>query len=80
MNLTVSPGQDSGWVVTAVAAEDISDWGGWRSQACSMAAKRPKRAKRGNFFALRYAKYREAFSWYFGLCIASNDNCFGSQR
>ena len=44
MNLTVSSGQDSGWVVTAVAAEDISDWGGWRSQACSMAAKRPKRA------------------------------------
>ena len=49
----------------AVAAEEISDWGGWRSQACSMAA------KHGKIFALRYAKYREAFSWYFGLYMYS---------
>ena len=42
-----------------VAAEDISDWGGWRSKAV------------WPIFALRYAEYREAFSWHFGLCIAS---------
>ena len=59
-----------GWMyetLGAVAAEDISDWGGWRSKAV------------WPIFALRYAEYQETFSWHFGLCIASTDYCFGSQ-